>query len=137
MITFAPGGDVYIYMPTATVLMIILIEVSSMTVIIAVMSSAGLLSTLVSGYLAILCTHFNILLSCYLEDSLPVCLLYMKCVGVFFILKNSESSFAKNALFTIWYDKSIKTRGGHCMIRSLEIIANSLKDKGIPVFYKS
>lgn len=101
MIAFAPGGDVYIHMPTATVLMIILIEISSMTVIIAVMSSAGLLSTLVSGYLAILCTHFNILLSCYLEDSLPVCLLYMKCVGVFFILKNSESFFAKNALFTI------------------------------------
>lgn len=35
----------------------------------------------------------------------------MKCVGVFFILKNSESFFAKNALFTIWYDKSTKTRG--------------------------
>lgn len=67
MITFASSGDVYIRMPAATVLVVILIEIPGMTVIIAVISFAGLLSALVSGYLTILCTHFDILLSCYLE----------------------------------------------------------------------
>ena len=85
MITFASSGDVYIRMPAAAVFVVILIEIPGMTVIIAVISFAGLLSALVSGYLTILCTHFDIPLSCYLEDSLPVCLLYMKCAGVFFI----------------------------------------------------